>query len=71
MSETNLPFEERFIINKQVTAGEKLKQEREKSLTNPKDFWAENQPKRMILEENYWDIIYVFTYICSLSHKLG
>lgn len=41
MSEINLPFEEKFIINKQDSAGEKLKQEREKSLTNPKDFWAE------------------------------
>lgn len=41
MSEINLPFEEKFIINKQDSAGEKLKQERKKSLTNPKIFWAE------------------------------
>lgn len=41
MSETNLPFNEKFIIDKQTTSGEKLKQEREKSLKNPHKFWAE------------------------------
>jgi acetyl-CoA synthetase len=41
MSETNLPFNEKFIIEKQTSSGEKLKQERKKSLTNPQKFWAE------------------------------
>ena len=40
MSETNLPFDEKFIIDKQTSAGEKLKKEREKSLKNPQEFWA-------------------------------
>jgi acetyl-CoA synthetase len=41
MSETNLPFNEKFIIDKQTSSGEKLKREREKSLKNPQEFWAE------------------------------
>jgi acetyl-CoA synthetase len=41
MSEINLPFNEKFIIEKQTSSGEKLKQERKKSLTNPQKFWAE------------------------------
>jgi acetyl-CoA synthetase len=41
MSETNLPFNEKFTINKQTSTGEKLIQEREKSLNNPTEFWAE------------------------------
>jgi acetyl-CoA synthetase len=41
MSETNLPFDEKFIIDKQTSSGEKLSREREKSLKNPEKFWAE------------------------------
>ena len=41
MSESNLPFNEKFILDKQTSSGEKLSQEREKSLKNPEKFWAE------------------------------
>jgi len=41
MSETNLPFDEKFVIIKQISSGEKLKKERERSLTNPQGFWDE------------------------------
>ena len=41
MSETNLPVNEKFIINKQDSSGEKLHEEREKSIKNPQDYWTE------------------------------
>jgi len=41
MSETNLPFDEKFVIIKQISSGEKLKKERERSLKNPQGFWDE------------------------------
>jgi acetyl-CoA synthetase len=42
MSETNLPFNEKFSPNSaQVSSGEKLRQEWEKSIKNPQEFWAE------------------------------
>ena len=41
MSETNLPVNEKFIINNQDSSGEKLHKEREKSIKNPQDYWAE------------------------------
>ncbi|MCW4007117.1 MAG: acetate--CoA ligase [Candidatus Bathyarchaeota archaeon] len=42
MPETNLPFEEKICPkDAHVSFGEKLLQEREKSLKNPKEFWAE------------------------------
>ncbi|MCJ7713310.1 AMP-binding protein, partial [Candidatus Bathyarchaeota archaeon] len=41
MSETNLPVNEKFIFNKQDSSGEKLHEEREKSIKNPQDYWAE------------------------------
>ncbi|KON32903.1 MAG: 3-hydroxypropionyl-CoA synthetase [miscellaneous Crenarchaeota group-6 archaeon AD8-1] len=41
MSETNLPFDEKFVIIKQISSGEKLKKEIERSLTNPQGFWDE------------------------------
>ncbi|MEM3378659.1 MAG: acetate--CoA ligase [Candidatus Bathyarchaeia archaeon] len=42
MSEANLPFEEKICPkDAHVSFGEKLLQEREKSLKNPQEFWAE------------------------------
>ena len=41
MSETNLPVNEKFIINNQDSSGEKLQKERENSLKNPQAYWAE------------------------------
>ena len=42
MSETSLPFNEKiYPSNAKVSSGEKLKQEWEKSLKNPQEFWAE------------------------------
>lgn len=42
MSETSLPFNEKLYPNKaQVSSGEKLKQEWEKSIKKPQEFWAE------------------------------
>ena len=41
MSEINLPFEEKYKIESQTSSGKKLMQEREKSLNNPEEFWAE------------------------------
>jgi acetyl-CoA synthetase len=42
MSETSLPFSEKiYPSNAKVSSGEKLKQEWEKSLKNPQEFWAE------------------------------
>ena len=41
MSETNLPVNEKFIFNKQDSSGEKLHEEREKSIKNPQDYWTE------------------------------
>ncbi|TRO48518.1 acetate--CoA ligase [Candidatus Bathyarchaeota archaeon] len=36
-----MPFNEKFVIIKQTSSGEKLKKERERSLANPQGFWAE------------------------------
>jgi len=41
MSKTNLPVNEKFLINKQDSSGEKLHKERENSLKNPQAYWAE------------------------------
>ena len=41
MSKTNLPVNEKFLINKQDSSGEKLHKERENSLENPQAYWAE------------------------------
>jgi acetyl-CoA synthetase len=42
MSETSLPFNEKiYPSNAKVSSGEKLRQEYEKSLNNPREFWAE------------------------------
>jgi acetyl-CoA synthetase len=42
MSETNLPFNEKiYPKNAQVSSGEKLRHEWEKSIKNPQEFWAE------------------------------
>jgi acetyl-CoA synthetase len=42
MSETSLPFNEKFYPSPaNVSSGEKLKQEWEKSIKNPQEFWAE------------------------------
>src|SRR3972149_1150162 len=42
MSETNLPFNEKIYPNNaQPSSGEKLRQEWEKSIKNPQEFWAE------------------------------
>jgi acetyl-CoA synthetase len=42
MSETNLPFDEKFYPNNtQPSSGAKRKQEWEKSINNPNEFWAE------------------------------
>jgi len=42
MSEASLPFNEKYFpSNAKVTAGEKRKQEWEKSIKNPQEFWAE------------------------------
>ncbi len=42
MRETNLPVKMKFYPNKaNVSSGERLKQEWEKSLKNPQEFWAE------------------------------
>ena len=42
MSETSLPFNEKFYPNNaQASSGEKLRQEWEKSIKNPQEFWAE------------------------------
>ncbi|MEM2098861.1 MAG: acetate--CoA ligase [Candidatus Bathyarchaeia archaeon] len=42
MSETSLPFNEKYTpTGASISAGEKLKQEWEKSIANPKEFWAE------------------------------
>jgi hypothetical protein len=42
MSETNLPFNEKFYPhNTSPSAGAKRKQEWEKSINNPQEFWAE------------------------------
>jgi acetyl-CoA synthetase len=42
MSETSLPFNEKFCPNNvKVSSGEKLWQEWEKSIKNPQEFWAE------------------------------
>jgi acetyl-CoA synthetase len=42
MSETNLPFNEKFYPNNtQPTSGEKRRQKWEKSIQNPQEFWAE------------------------------
>jgi len=41
MSETSLPFNEKFYPNNaQASSGEKLRQEWEKSIKNPQEFWA-------------------------------
>jgi len=42
MSENSLPFNEKFYPSKaKISSGEKLKQEWEKSIKNPNEFWAE------------------------------
>ena len=42
MSKTNLPFNEKFYPNNgHPSSGEKLRQEWEKSIKNPQEFWAE------------------------------
>ena len=42
MSESSLPFNEKFYPPSQkIGSGERLKQEWEKSLKNPQEFWAE------------------------------
>ena len=41
MSETNLPVNEKFLIDKNDSSGEKLHKERENSLENPQAYWAE------------------------------
>src|SRR4030043_663394 len=42
MSETSLPFNEKIYPNNmQPSSGEKLRQEWEKSIKNPQEFWAE------------------------------
>jgi acetyl-CoA synthetase len=42
MSETSLPFNEKlYPSNAKVSSGEKLRQEWEKSIKNPREFWAE------------------------------
>ncbi len=42
MSETNLPFNEKICPNNaQVSSGKKFRQEWEKSIKNPQEFWAE------------------------------
>jgi acetyl-CoA synthetase len=42
MSESSLPFNEKFYpASPKASSGEKLKQEWEKSLKNPREFWAE------------------------------
>ncbi len=41
MSETNLPVNEKFFINNQDSSGRKLHKEREKSIKNSQDYWAE------------------------------
>ena len=42
MSESSLPFNEKFYPNaEKISSGEKRKQEWEKSLKNPQEFWAE------------------------------
>lgn len=41
MSETNLPVNEKFLINKKDSSGEKLHKERANSLENPQAYWAE------------------------------
>jgi acetyl-CoA synthetase len=42
MSEANLPFDEKFYpSNEKVSSGEKRQREWERSLKNPKEFWAE------------------------------
>ena len=41
MSEASLPFNEKFYPAKEkVSAGNKLKQEWETSIKNPREFWA-------------------------------
>jgi hypothetical protein len=53
MSETNLPFNEKFSPNNaQVSSGEKLRQEWEKSIKNPQEFWAEKA--KAILQMVLW-----------------
>jgi acetyl-CoA synthetase len=42
MSETSLPFNEKiYPTNVKISSGEKLRQEWEKSVKNPQEFWAE------------------------------
>jgi len=42
MSETSLPFNEKiYPTNAKISSGEKLRQEWEKSVKNPQEFWAE------------------------------
>src|SRR4030042_4749367 len=42
MSESSLPFNEKFYPNaEKISSGEKRKQEWERSLKNPQEFWAE------------------------------
>ncbi len=42
MSESSLPFNEKYYpSSEKISSGEKRKQEWEKSLTNPQEFWAE------------------------------
>ena len=42
MSETNLPFNDKFCPNNaQPSSGEKRRQVWEKSINNPKEFWDE------------------------------
>jgi acetyl-CoA synthetase len=42
MSETSLPFNEKiYPTNAKISSGEKLRQEWEKSIKNPQEFWAE------------------------------
>ena len=61
MSESSLPFNEKFYPSTQeITSGEKRKQEWEKSLKNPQEFWAEKakaidwfkQPTKVLDDSN-------------------
>ena len=42
MSEASLPFNEKYYPNtEKISSGEKRKQEWEKSLKNPQEYWSE------------------------------
>ena len=61
MSESSLPFNEKFYPStQQISSGEKRKQEWEKSLKNPQEYWAEKakaidwfkQPTKVLDDSN-------------------